>query len=195
MRMDVVIITSLLLGSILTPIAIGALRGTGSNEQADENEIVTFAESYYFQIIDDFEDYKRRREKFSGNGTHLFGRKISNYSECKGKMNQIPEDDIMFAAALSHQRSTVLKNIFDQPAIDAIEDLPAPLIGALNGCRYTVMGAACDAWTGGKIFRANRKGMAVLERERQEWLRKHDAARCKAAAELGVTTRKCILRC
>lgn len=184
MRMRVAIVASVLLGSVLVPVAVGTVRGMGLNEAADGNQTLAFAESYYIQVVDDLDEYTRRRNAFSESGQNEFGQKVDNYSACQALLAQsIDEDEMLLAAALRHQRSSVLKTIFDQPAIGAIEALPAPIVGALGGCRYTMIGAACDAWAGGVITRANERGTAVLQRERKEWLRSNEAASCKASAK------------
>ena len=185
MRTRVAIIASLLLGSVLVPVIVGTFQGMGLNEAADGNQTLAFAESYYIQVIDDLDEYARRRNAFSESGQNMFGQKVHDYSACQALMAQsIEEDDMLLAAALSHQRSSVLETIFDQPAIEAIEALPAPLVGALGGWRYTIIGAACDAWAGGVITRANDRGTAVLQRERRKWLRSNEAASCRASAKL-----------
>lgn len=184
MRPGVAIVASLLLGSILVPVTVGAFRGIGLNEAADGNHTLAFAESYYIQIIDDLDDYTRRRNAFSDFGRNEFGQKSLNYSACQALMAQsTEEDEILLAAALRYQRSSVLEDIFDQPAIEAIEALPAPIVGALGGCRYTLISAACNAWAGGVISRANERGTAILQGERRKWLRSNEAASCKASAK------------
>lgn len=184
MRTRVAIVASLLLGSFLVPVAVGAFRGIGLSEAADGNQTLAFAKSYYIQIIDDLDEYSRRRNAFSDLGRNEFGQEVQNYSACQALMAQsIEEEEMLLAAALRYQRSSVLEDIFDQPAIEAIEALPTPFVGALDGCRYTIIGAACDAWAGRVISRANDKGTAVLQRERREWLRSNEAASCKASAK------------
>lgn len=183
MRMKVAITSTLLmvLASIVIPMAIGASRGIGLSDLADHNEARPFAESYYYEVIEGADHYYQTRRRFSETDRHPYGFEVYGRSPCQERLltEQAPDDDWLISSALSFQRSVKLRGIFDDPGIDAIDALPSPIVGMLEGCRYTLVTAACDAWSRRRISHANDEKMGALKKERQEWIRQNESASCK----------------
>ena len=195
MKSKLLAVVGLILASVFGPIVIGASSGLGLSGAADGNETFSFAESYYTDILHDLSEnsdsYRRERSQFAQIGRNHWGIEVHGNSECQLQLDSsVAEEEQLVGAALSYQRSLVLQQIFDQSGIDAIEALPSPLVGGLMGCRYTVLALACKAWTRKKILRQSGARGTATSKEKQEWMRRDEAASCKAAAAFGGSTRK-----
>lgn len=179
-------IAALALTSIILPMCIGALRGIGLSKAADGNQTFAFAESYYDDVIEGDREYTKARDKFSRTGWNLFGLRVHGRSQCQEQLGETwIEEEQLIGTALSYQRSRVLEQIFDQPGVEALEALPSPIVGALAGCRYTLMSTICVAWSRQIIRRANKAGLPAVQREGDTWLRRNEAASCKASDKFG----------
>lgn len=191
MRIKVAIASAFSIGlvSILVPITVGASRGIGLSNSADSNEARPFAESYYFDVIEGSDYYYQIRGSFSETGRHPYGFDVYGRSPCQERLTtqEAPDDDFLISSALSYQRSWKLREIFDDPGIGAIDALPSPIVGMLAGCRYTLITAACDAWSRNKISRANAIMMRILQKDKRDWLRRSEAASCKVHAKFSAS--------
>lgn len=184
-------ILALALTSIILPICMGALRGLGLSRAADGNQTFAFAQSYYDDVVEGFEDYSRARNAFSRTGSNRYGIRVYGRSQCQEQLVYTwGEEEQLVSYALSYQRSNVLNEIFDRPGIEALENLPSPIVGALAGCRYTLASPICAAWSRRIVTRANKEKLPELQREENNWLRRNEAASCKASDKFGANKAK-----
>jgi len=174
--------TIALLASIALPMSVGAIRGIGLSRAADGNQTFPFAESYYDEILPNSDAHLRRRHEFAFVYKNRFGVTIRGGSACQNRLQRaFANPSAIVGGALSLQRSLALEDIFDRPGIAAIERYPSPLVGALRGCRYTLLTFVCDSWGRATISRANLANAAALRKEKEEWIRESESASCIVA--------------
>lgn len=179
-------IAAVALSSIVLPMCIGALHGVGLTRAADGNQTFDFAKSHYDNVYERFSEYGKARDEFSDARWNMFGLKGNGRSKCQEQLAQTyVEEDQLVSSALLIQKSLMLEDIFDKPGIDALEDLPSPIVGALAGCRYTLVSPVCTAWSRQLIKRANEAAAPKLQREKRAWLQRSEAASCKASDKFG----------
>ncbi|HEX7781819.1 MAG TPA: hypothetical protein VF509_03335 [Sphingobium sp.] len=176
---------AIILASVVVPIAIGAFRGIGLNRAADGNQTFSFAETYLDEVVAGSRAYQTKRRDFARIGSNQWGVSVNERSPCQDRLERkFSEDEWIVSGALSSLRSNVLADNFDYPGIKAIEDMPSFLTGALRGCRYTLLTAACDAWARAKILSAVDKSASSLKSERDRWLSANEKASCMVADKI-----------
>ncbi|WP_157219834.1 hypothetical protein [Flavisphingomonas formosensis] len=175
-------ITVALVASIALPMSVGALRGIGLSRAADGNQSFPFAESYYDEILPSSGTHLRQRHEFAFVYKNRYGVTIRGGSACQNRLQRaFVNPSAIVGGALSLQRSLALEDIFDRPGIAAIEQYPGPLVGALRGCRYTLLTFVCDSWGRATVSRANLANAAALQKEKEEWVRESESASCIVA--------------
>ncbi len=175
-------------GGLILPLIIGAAGGVGLNRAADGNETYPFAESYYQTVIPKMPDYTTTRDRYTKTGYNPYGLKVSDGTICRAQdwifppnsnNDQVLLDNAsLIHSALAYQRSLVLAQKFEDPAIMSLENLTSPVVGALNGCQYTILGPLCD-YAGALIINDSyKKNRQLLETTRREWLSIHESGSC-----------------
>jgi len=175
-------ITIALVASIVLPMSVGALRGIGLSRAADGNQSFPFAESYHDEILAGSGAYLKRRNAFAFAYKNRFGTTVRGGTDCQKRLQwAFVDPSAIVGGVLSSQTSLALEDVFDRPGITALERFPGPLVGALKGCRYTLLTLACDAWGRATVSRANLADAAALQKEKGQWLREIESASCAVA--------------
>jgi len=176
-----------IVGSILLPIGIGTISGVGLESVADGNETYPFAANYYRTLLPKNPEYLKKRGEYAQTGFDRFGSPVTGLSECQRRLLYMSaiadrgDEDMLIGDALASQRSRALEVGFDRPAIVALESLSSPVVGALKGCRYTIVGFFC-AQLGLKVVdQANDRDLADLKARKEKWIIENENASCAAA--------------
>ena len=160
--------TCLIAGAVIGPPAVGAVSSLFWSTAADTNDAQRVASRLY--------DRTRLNPAAEARGVH-----VSKQSCGAASLNRGAPGDVVLISALDHYRSQWIRSKYDSLGVGALEKLPAPVLGALDGC---VDGSPASPFCLSYVTRIAERATSVTEATRQAWFaaadREVDVAWCIA---------------
>jgi hypothetical protein len=160
--------TCLIAGAMIGPPAVGAVSSLFWSTAADANDVQRVAGRLY--------DRTRLNPAAEADDDHLTQQACGAAS-----FKRLSPGDVALISALDHYRYQLLRAEYDNLGVEALMGLPAPVLGALDGC---VGGSPASSFCLSYISKIAERATSVPEATRQAWLtaadKEFDAAWCIA---------------